>query len=399
MERWRLLSADGVEAAAGLALDEALLSGYARDADPAWPPTLRLYTYRSHCALVGRYQHLEAEVDLDACRRTGTGFSRRPTGGGAIVMGEGQLGVAVATRAPAGDHPRQLLGRYAEGIVAGLAELGIHATFAGKNDLSAAGRKIAGLGLYLDPGGGLLFHSSVLADLDVAFMLSVLRIPAAKLGDKGIAAVEERITTVTRETGEPWSGARLRDVVASGFAKALDLDLEPGTTTPGEDASAGRLEAERYGADAWRFEQTPQPEATATSVLKTPEGLVRCYLALHGPTIKSALFAGDFNAVPEPLARFEASLRWARLEDAALQRLAEAACPEGTGLGVPPSALVRAVLEAGERAAAPAAPVRPSGSCYFPEGAGVSPEEAGGPGVSPEELGGPGVSADQPEVS
>jgi lipoate---protein ligase len=366
-ERWRQLSADGVEAAAGLAVDEALLTAYARHRHPAVPPTLRLYTYRSHCALVGRYQHLEAEVDLDACRRTGTGFSRRPTGGGAIVMGEGQLGVAVATRAPGNEHPRQLLGRYAEGIVAGLAKLGIEATFAGKNDVTSSGRKIAGLGLYLDPRGGLLFHASVLADLDVAFMLSVLRIPAAKLGDKGIALVEERITTVTRETGEEWTGPALRDVVATGFAKALGLDLGPGTTTPEEEAEGARLAAERYSADAWRFQQTPQPDATATSVLKTPEGLVRCYLALCGPTIKSALFAGDFNAVPEPLARFEASLRWARLEEATLERLAATTCPDGTGLGVPPSALVRAVLEAGERAVTPAAPVRPSGSCYFPE--------------------------------
>jgi hypothetical protein len=34
---------------------------------------------------------------------------------------------------------------------------------------------------------------------------------------------------------------------------------------------------------------------------------------------------------------------------------------------VPPSELVKAVLAAGERAVPPAAPVRPSGSCYFPE--------------------------------
>src|ERR1044072_6117258 len=180
---WRFRPHDVVEAAAGLALDEAMRAGYARIADPTWAPTLRLYTYRSHCALVGRYQHLEAEVDLDACRRTGTGFSRRPTGGGAIVMVAGQLGVAVATRAPADQNPRELLGRYAEGIVAGLAELGIEATFAGKKDLSVEGRKIAGLGLYLEPGGRLLFHSSVLADLDIGFMLDVLNIPVAKLGD------------------------------------------------------------------------------------------------------------------------------------------------------------------------------------------------------------------------
>jgi lipoate-protein ligase A len=367
IDTWRLLTHVGVGAAAGLALDEAMLAGYARDADPAWPPTLRLYTYRSHCALVGRYQHLEAEVDLEACRRTGTSYSRRPTGGGAIVMGAGQLGVAVATRAPAEQNPRALLGRYAEGIVAGLAELGIEATFAGKNDLSVGGRKIAGLGLYLDPGGGLLFHSSILADLDIPFMLDVLNIPAAKLGDKAVAAVAERITTVTAETGRTVDGVDIRDVIATGFAKALGVELKPGGTTEAEESRAALLEAERYGSEAWCFEHSPQPDATATSVFKTPEGLVRCYLALHGPTIKSALFTGDFNAVPEPLARFEASLRWARLEEATLERLAASSCPDGTGLGVPPSELVKAVLAAGERAVAPAAPVRPSGSCYFPE--------------------------------
>jgi lipoate-protein ligase A len=366
-DTWRLLTHDGVDAAAGLALDEAMLAGYARDADPSTEPTLRLYTYRSHCALVGRYQHLEAEVDLDACRRTGTGYSRRPTGGGAIVMGAGQLGVAVATRAPADVNPRELLARYAEGIVAGLLELGIEATFEGKNDLSVERRKIAGLGLYLDPGGGLLFHSSILADLDIPFMLEVLNIPAAKLGDKAVAAVAERITTVSRETGQAVGGADIREVIATGFAKALGIELRAGSTTPAEDARAAALEAERYASREWCFEHSPQPDATATSVFKTPEGLVRCYLALHGPTIKSALFSGDFNAVPEPLARFEASLRWARLEEATLEKLATVACPDGTGLGVPPSELVKAVLTAGERAVAPAAPVRPSGSCYFPE--------------------------------
>ena len=78
---WRLLADDGAGAADGLALDEALLARYARG-EPPRPPTLRLYTYRTHCALIGRHQNLDAEVDLAACRETGTQVSRRPTGGG-----------------------------------------------------------------------------------------------------------------------------------------------------------------------------------------------------------------------------------------------------------------------------------------------------------------------------
>lgn len=379
---WRLLTDHRVDAATGLALDEALAAGQGRNGGHL-PPALRLYTYRG-AALVGRYQHLAAEVDVDACRERGVEWNRRPTGGGAIVMGPGQLGVAVAVPAPAHDHPRDLLARFAGGIIAGLGRLGIDAHLTGKNDLSVGQRKIAGLGLYLDPAGGLLFHSSVLADLDVAFMLSVLRIPAAKLADKPgaggvpasiVAAISERITTVSAETGVPWRGAGLAEPVAAGFAEALDLDLVPGEPSTAELARAGALVAERYTTEAWWSERSPQDDATGTATLKTPEGLVRCYLALHGPTIKSALFAGDFSVAPEPLVRFEAALRWSRCDGDAIAALATAAFAGGTGLGVEPDAVVACVLEAAERArlhgglggGPVATPARDAGSCYYPD--------------------------------
>jgi lipoate-protein ligase A len=47
-------------------------------------------------------------------------------------------------------------------------------------------RKIAGLGIYFDPAGGLLFHASLLVDLDIAFMLSVLRTPRDFAVDKAV---------------------------------------------------------------------------------------------------------------------------------------------------------------------------------------------------------------------
>jgi lipoate---protein ligase len=363
----RLLVDDGVGAAGGLAFDEALMAGYARSAPPA-PPTLRLYTYASSCALVGRYQHLEAEVDLDACARAGTAVGRRQTGGGAIVMGADQLGVAFVTRAGE-ESPKEVLRRLSGAVSAGLAEVGIDARFGGKNDLETGGRKIAGLGLYVDGHGGLLFHASVLADLDVPFMLDVLRIPAAKLGGRGARAVEERVTTVTRATGRAVAGADLREPLARGFATALGLDLERAEPDPAERRRAERLEREKYATEEWLHQRSPQADATATASIRTPGGLVRLYLAAQGRTIKSALFAGDYNAVPEPLARLESALRWSRIDEADVRRVVVRACNGDTGLGVPAETLADAVLRAGRRALARAGaePVRAAGSCYFPE--------------------------------
>lgn len=366
-EPWRLLSDDGVDAADGLALDEALMARYARD-EPDRPPTLRLYTYASHCALIGRYQNLEAEVDTAACQRTGTAVSRRPTGGGAIIMGSGQLGVAYLTRAPAGKPPREIIAELAGAVAAGLAELGITAVFRGKNDLEADGRKIAGLGLYVDQAGGMLFHASVLADLDVPFMLQVLRIPAAKLADKAAAAVGERVTTVTRESGRPFDGAAVRPAMACGFAAAFGAVLAPGRPTEAEQALAATLAADRYRAPAWLADRSMSADGSGSAALKSPAGLARVYLTTHGDLVKNAIVVGDFNELPPALLELESALRWRRLDE---DSVAEAVARSGAdaALGVPAGQVVAAVLSAGQQARSRGAaePVRATGSCYFPE--------------------------------
>lgn len=366
---WRLITDDGVGAASGLAADEALMLHYGRGETHDSAAALRLYTYRSHCALVGRYQHLEAEVDLDACERLGVEVGRRPTGGGAIIMGPAQLGVAVTTHAPSGIGPRDLLRQYAGGIVTGLAQLGVRARFRGKNDLEVDGRKIAGLGLYVDDRGALLFHASVLADLDVELMLEALRIPGAKLADKGVARVQERITTVARESGGARSGAELREAIAHGFRQTLELELAHSRLDAEESQRARQLEAQRYASPAWTHGRSAGAGTRATSALKTPAGLVRVYAGVQGDVLSSVMVAGDFSVMPPGLLRLEAGLRWCRAEP---ERIATVARREldGDELGVHPDELAATVWEAAERAlqrASGAAPVRPEGSCYFPE--------------------------------
>jgi len=364
---WRLLADDGASAADGLALDEALLARYARGA-PTSPPTLRLYTYRTHCALIGRYQNLEAEVDLAACRASATEVSRRPTGGGAIIMGTGQLGVALTAAAPPARRPREIISDLAGGLITGLARLGITAVFKGKNDLEANGRKVAGLGLYLDQAGAMLFHASVLADLDIDFMLQALRIPAAKLADKAAAAVAERVTTITELTGRPWDGPALRPAIASGFAAAFGTDPEPGEPTQAERALAATLAADRYSSESWLTDRSAALDGSGSASLKTPAGLARIYLTTHGDLVKNAIVVGDFNDLPAPVIAMESALRWHRLDD---RSVAAAVTSSGAAeaLGVWPDQLVSAVLQAGQQAQErlAAAPVRSEGSCYFPE--------------------------------
>lgn len=368
MTVWRYLEDDGAGAAAGLAADEAMMQGYGRGETRTDAASLRLYTYRAHCALVGRYQNLDAEVDTGFCAAHGVEVGRRPTGGGAILMGPGQLGVAVACRAAAEETPRETLRRFAEGVVLGLRGLGVEAAFRSKNDLEVEGRKIAGLGLYLDPRGAVLFHTSILVDLDVDLMLRVLHIPGAKHSDKAIQRVGERVTTVSRELGTDLVATDVRGEIRAGFAKTFGAELVAGGLDAAEQKRRDELIRDRFGNDEWIHERSPQRDARGSALLKTPAGLVRVYVGLHGETIKSALVAGDFNVLPPGVARLEAALRWCRADRDRVDEVTAETL--GDELGVPASAMAAAVWEATEQARRlelVARPVRLEGSCYFPD--------------------------------
>lgn len=324
MTAWRLITESGVSASFGLAADEYLLESVARSGVPA----LRLYTYRSHVALVGRFQNIEAELRLDECRRIGAEISRRPTGGGAIIMGEDQLGLALVVP-PGGDHngmsPAALFPRYAAPIIDALRTFGVEAAFRPKNDVEVAGKKIAGLGVYIGDGGTLLFHASTLVDLDVRLMLSLLAISPEKISDKDIATFEERLTTVRRAAARRITGDEVRTAVAAAFARRFGITLDAQPFSDHELRAIGTIAAERYANPEWIFARTPTPDATGTSIRKTDAGLLRVYVALAGDVIKSALITGDFFADNRALPDLEARLKWSEATRAAIAAAVEAA--------------------------------------------------------------------------
>lgn len=308
--KWRLITDDSVTPSFGLAADEILAQRVGMDASV---PTLRLYTYQSHCALVGRFQNVENEVRVDYCRAHNIPINRRPTGGGAIIMGADQLGVALTIPGRGDDsysHARQLMETFSKGLVCGLNQLGAQASFRRKNDIEVNGRKLVGLGIYRAPSSGLLFHASLLVDLDVALMLSILNTPFEKLSDKEIATVTERITTVRRETNRQMDLEAVRVEIARGFAASLDVALERRQFTADELQVISALERDKYLTDEWVYQTSAVADTLGSSKVKTPAGLLDVRVTMAGPTIKAAFIGGDFFASENAIADLEASLRW-----------------------------------------------------------------------------------------
>ncbi len=369
--KWRLITDDHVTAAFGLAADEALAQ---RVGAGESVPTLRLYTYQSHCALVGRFQNVENEVRLRYCNENGIPVNRRPTGGGAIIMGADQLGVALTIPGSGGDsysHARELMSTFSEGLVNGLNQVGVQASFRRKNDIEVNGKKLVGLGIYRTPTGGLLFHASLLVDLDIALMLSVLNTPFEKLSDKEIATVAGRITTVRREMNSRIELDHVRKAIARGFSVSLGVELERSTFTSDELQAISVLEKDKYLKNEWVYQTSVVADTFGSSKVKTPAGLIDVRVTLAGPTIKAALISGDFFAAETAVAGLEASLRWHSSQpEKVASTLHEAYQRRSTEFnGIQAESLIEAVQKAVARARAAESQMRadPYG-CYVNPG-------------------------------
>jgi lipoate-protein ligase A len=366
---WRSIADDGVTAGFGLAADECLTE---RVGSGASAPVLRLYTYRSHCALVGRFQNVGAEVDRAFCESQGIVVSRRPTGGGAIIMGADQLGLAIVvpeSRDATGyEQARELFLRFSAGVVRALAGLGIDAAYRRKNDLEVRGKKIAGLGIYFHPGGGLLFHTSLLVDLDIPLMLQVLKTPFAKISDKAIASVAERATTVRRELGRPIEVADVKRRVRNAYAEVMGIAFRDDTFTGEELARIHALEQEKYASPSW-IDQTPlTPDLAGTFQTKTDAGLLSVSLTLAGTSIKSIYISGDFFVDEEALATMERELRWSSANTETVAGTLRNLQGEGVSLpGIPLDVLVDAITRARDAASEPSV-LMGKGCFVAPEG-------------------------------
>ncbi len=351
-----------VDAASGLAFDEAMANECAARAVPG--AMLRLYNYKDNCVLVGRFQRIEAEVDLAKAAALGVDVNRRPTGGGAILMGSGQLGVAFCVPAQRFVSPRAGFYLFSQAIVAALASLGVEASLRGKNDIEVSGRKIAGLGFCLSEGG-LLFHASILVDIDLQLMASLLQIPLSKLSAYGPGGISERITTLNRESGTSVAPGSLQEAIVGAFESTFDLFAEDSQASEALKVRAKALEHDKYTTQGWLFDGGRATSGEFLADCRSRLGTLRLVVASQGGVIKSAVVTGDFNSESTAFIALEEALRWVPIEESLLER---SISDNGELVNLlDPAELAKAICASHAASGSTSAGPRRIGSCYIPE--------------------------------
>lgn len=254
--RLRLLDTGPGPASLNMGIDEALLDHCAADPGAA---ALRLYSWEPRAVTVGYFQSLREEVDLEACAAAGVDAVRRVTGGGAVFH-DAEITYSLIVPENCVLAPADILESYARicsGLVSGLELLGIDARFAPINDIQVGGKKVSG-NAQTRKKGCLLQHGTVLLDLHLETMFSLLLVPKEKLAGKLIADARQRVTSLRALLGRQMAYAEASACFAKGFAQAwesLGVELCPSVLSPAEAQAGAELSASRYSRPEWNLKR------------------------------------------------------------------------------------------------------------------------------------------------
>jgi lipoate---protein ligase len=178
-----------------LTVNEDLLDGFRRTGIPA----SRIYEPGSLCAVLGAAGRPEEDLLLDSLRADGVPWRFRRGGGGTVVLGPGQVVLAVVTEVESPFRNKEYAARINEWIVEALEALGVKDVAPeGISDLAIRGRKIVGTSIYRTRLV-LFYQASLLVANDLSVFTRYLAMPRKVPEYRQGRGHEDFCTTLARE--------------------------------------------------------------------------------------------------------------------------------------------------------------------------------------------------------
>lgn len=266
---WRLLITPPCDGATNMAIDEAILHALA---EGQGSPTLRFFQWEPPCLSLGYNQHWQ-EVDEAACRRLGYTWTRRPTGGKAILHTDEVTYSLIIPQ----DDPR-IQGGIVEsyrilsfGLLRGLEKLGVQAVQAGKEEVTASTRVAPGGPVCFDTPSRyeitwqgkkligsaqlrrrkiVLQHGTLPLYGDLNRILEALNFSVEERARQA-ELLPQRAITLEQVLGQKLCYQEVVAALTEGFAEEFNLNLQPQPLSKLEQTLADKLRAEQYAHDSW----------------------------------------------------------------------------------------------------------------------------------------------------
>ena len=215
-------------------------------------PTLRIWEWNEPGVVIGSFQSVKNEVDLESAKKYGFQVVRRVSGGGAMFMEAGSV-ITYSIYAPTDlVHGMTFADSYAfldEWVITALKSLGIDASYQPLNDITSPSGKIGGAAQKRLGTGAVLHHVTMSYDMDGDRMVEVLRIGREKMSDKGTKSANKRVDPLRSQTG--LSRAAIIERMEQTFTRLYGAT--PDDVTPAELERAKQLVVEKFATEEWLY--------------------------------------------------------------------------------------------------------------------------------------------------
>jgi lipoate-protein ligase A len=257
---WRLLNSQGSDVYHNLAVDEALAKTYMQSENTL--NTLRFWESEK-AVVIGRFQCVHKEVNLEFCERNKISIARRFTGGGAVFHGPGNLNYALRLHQSHDYVPRGLKDLYETfigTITKSLNSLNIPAHFdpVGSN-IRIGKKKISGTAGWIKRGISFI-HGTLLIDADLVSLQESLDPPEGQpvfLRDKTrIRCMDSKrviVTNIAHEVDDCPTRDEIRRVIIETLADFAGTSIDEGALTEEEVDTSQTLYQTLYKQPSWNM--------------------------------------------------------------------------------------------------------------------------------------------------
>lgn len=233
-----------------LAYEEAILEVIRLNAQI--PPTIRLWR-NDKSVILGRFQSVRNEVDIDACEEFSVRIARRCSGGGAVYNDMGNLNWSVYLKPQTYDgvlEVKSCLQLVGARLAVNLRKVGLEANFA-SNAVFVDGRKVSGLAMYIK-GNHRLLHGTLLVTSDLRILDRVLK-TSYDHDSRYTRSSHVPTTNLSFELPEQITLHSSTEIVKTAILEAIGATGEIDELTQFERELAKEKMETKYSQSAWIF--------------------------------------------------------------------------------------------------------------------------------------------------